>query len=60
MTNGTAVAMSNDERLVVVQGLKLLAASFRRSANKAGQSDDVRKIYERDSDRVDALAAKFR
>ena len=60
MSNGSAIAMSNDERFVVVQGLKLLSASFRRSANKAGQSEDVRKIYERDADRVDALVAKFR
>ena len=57
--NPDAVVLNSDERFLVVKGLNMLAASFRRSS-KAAPSAELRDIYDRDAARLDALAVKFR
>jgi hypothetical protein len=61
MANPTAVSvdvLSSDERLLVRKGLELLAASMKRSARNALNSD-VAAIYERNAAQVQAVVSKF-
>ena len=61
MANPTAVSvdvLTSDERLLVRKGLESLAASMKRSARSALNSD-VAAIYERNAAQVQALVSKF-
>lgn len=58
-TSASAIPLSDDERFVVIKALGLLSASMTRSA-KAAPSKEIADLFERDSSRVQSLAAKFR
>jgi hypothetical protein len=59
MATAVSVALSDDERRVVVTALNMLSKSMIRAA-KASVSKEIADLHERDSARVDALAIKFR
>jgi uncharacterized membrane protein YgcG len=56
MTN--AISLSDAERMLVRKGLEALAASMKRQARSALNSD-VAEIYERNAAQVNVLVSKF-